>query len=189
MQLKGWMQGVPDVSGKLKTLREKRQLTMRELAAASGVSASLISKIEAGKVSPTVMSLQKMLDAMDVDLYEFFLDKTLGDPSEQVVFKRSDMFATKDDERTWFYALPKHPDIRAELTYEEYQPHTKVVEKESHSGDTFGMVIAGELTLEIADKGTFLVGPGDAFYLKAGWQHVARNDSDEILRLIVALLR
>ena len=183
------MQTMSDVSSKLKRLREMRRLTMRELAASSGVSASLISKVEAGKVSPTVMSLQKMLDAMDVDLYEFFLDKTLGDASEQVVFRRSDMVATEDDERIWFYALPKHPDIRADLTYEEYQPRTRVVEKESHSGDTFGMVIAGELTLEIAERGVFLVGPGDAFYLKAGWQHVARNESDEILRLIVALLR
>lgn len=162
---------------------------MRKLAVTSGVSASLISKIEAGKVSPTVMSLQKMLDAMNVDLFEFFLDQTVGDPSEQVVFKRSDMVATEDGERSWFFALPKHPSIKVELTYEEYQAHTKVVEKETHRGDIFGMVILGELTLEIPDKGTYKVQTGDAFYVKAGWQHVARNESDEILKMVVAQLR
>lgn len=178
-----------DISVKLRQFRERQQLTMRGLAAASGVSASLISKIEAGKVSPTVVSLQKMLDAMNIDLYEFFMDRTQGDPSEQVVFKRADMVATEDGERSWFFALPKHPNIKAELTYEEYQAHTKVVEKETHRGDIFGIVIAGELTLEIVDKGTFTVQAGDAFYVKAGWQHIASNESDEVLRMVVAQLR
>ena len=178
-----------DISSKLKQLRERKKLTMRELAVVSGVSASLISKIEAGKVSPTVMSLQKMLDAMNVDLYEFFLDETQGDPSEQVVFKRSAMVAAEDNERRWFHALPKHPGIKAELAYEEYEAHTKVVEKEIHRGDIFGMIISGELTLEIVDKGIFTVETGDAFYVKAGWQHVARNESNEVLKMVVAQLR
>lgn len=180
---------MPDISSKLKHLRERQKFTMRELAVASGVSASLISKIEAAKVSPTVMSLQKMLDAMNVDLYEFFMDETQGDPSEQVVFKRAAMVATEDDERRWFFSFPKHPDIRAELAYEEYEAHTKVVEKEIHRGDIFGMIISGELTLEILDKGVFTVMTGDAFYMKAGWQHVARNESDEVLKMVVAQLR
>jgi len=178
-----------DIGSRLKTLREDRKLTMRELAAASGVSASLISKIEAGKVSPTVMSLQKLLDAVNIDLYEFFLDKTGGDPSEQVVFRSEAMLAAEDDEHRWFFAFPKHPDLRAELTYEEYQPHTHVVEKESHKGDIFGMVICGELTLDVIDRGTFKITAGDAFYVKAGQLHVAKNESDEVLALVAAQLR
>ena len=178
--------GANDTGERLKALRQGRKLSMRELAESSGVSPSLISKIEAGTVSPTVMSLQRLLDAMNVDLFEFFLDKQVSDPSDQIVFRRAAMVSIEDDERRWFFALPKHPEIKAELSYEEYQPHTRVVEKESHKGDIFGIVIAGELTLEVLDRGTFKARAGDAFYVKAGRLHVARNESDKTLKLVAA---
>ncbi|MFQ3549622.1 MAG: cupin domain-containing protein [Armatimonadota bacterium] len=178
-----------DIGTKIKSLREASKLSMRELASISGVSTSLISKIEAGQVSPTVMSLQKLLDSLNVDLYEFFLDRAGSDPSEQILFRKSDMISTEDEDRRWFYALPKDPSIKAELTYEEYQPHTKVVEKESHKGDVFGMVISGELTLEVNGKGIYKVKAGDAFYLKAGMLHVARNESDKVLKLIAVQIK
>jgi len=181
--------GANDISERLRVLRQGRKLTMRELAESSGVSSSLISKIEAGIVSPTVMSLQKLLDAMNVDLYEFFMDKQSDDPSEQIVFPKTGMVSTQDDERRWFYALPRHPDIKAELTYEEYQPHTRLAEKESHKGDIFGLVISGELTLEILGRGSFKAKAGDAFYVKAGQLHVAKNESDKVLKLVAAQIR
>lgn len=177
------------VGERLKALREQKKLTMRELSAASGVSASLISKIETGRVSPTVMSLQKLLDGMDVDLYEFFLEQHPADPSRQVIFRRPEMATAEDDEHRWYYAFPKHPSIEGELTYEEYQPRTKVVEKESHLGDICGMVLSGELTLEVIGKGTYKAAVGDAFYIKAGQQHVARNESDTVLKLVAVHIR
>ncbi|MHB9038694.1 MAG: helix-turn-helix domain-containing protein [Armatimonadota bacterium] len=181
--------GASDISDRLKALRLGRKLSMRELAASSGMSASLISKIEAGIVSPTVMSLQKLLDAMNVDLYEFFLDNHGEDPSEQIVFPKASMVSTEDDERRWFYALPRHSDIKAELTYEEYQPQTRVVEKESHNGDICGYVISGELTLEVLGRGSFKARAGDAFYVKAGRLHVARNESSKVLKMVVAQIK
>ncbi|MEN6372138.1 MAG: helix-turn-helix domain-containing protein [Armatimonadota bacterium] len=180
---------IRDTGARLKAFRENRKLTMRELASASNVSVSLVSKIESGKVSPTVMSLNKLLEAMNVDLYEFFLDKIDSDPSEQVVFRQAEMVSVEDDEHKWYFAFAKHPDIKAELTYEEYQPHTKLAEKESHKGDLLGMVISGELTLEVIGKGKFIVRAGDAFYVKAGQLHVARNEYDEILKIMAVQLR
>ncbi len=161
---------------------------MRELALISGVSVSLISKIEGGKVSPTVMSLQKLLDAMDIDLYELFLDKSAGNLSEQIVFKQAEMAASKDKERIWRYAFPKHPDIKAELTYEEYQPHTKVAETETHRGDILGYVISGTLSLEVSGRGTFIANAGDAFYIKAPQPHIGRNIGDDVLKLVAVVL-
>lgn len=178
-----------NIGKKLKALRTERSLSMRELADMSGVSASLISKIETGKVSPTVMSLQKLLEALSIDLFEFFLEKSDTNPSDRIVFKKSSMVAIEDDERTWNYAFPKHPDIKAELMYEEYQPHNKVVEKETHRGDIFGYVISGELTLDVSGKGIFKAEAGDAFYIKAGQVHTAVNEQDDVLVVVSAQLR
>jgi transcriptional regulator with XRE-family HTH domain len=178
-----------DIPARLKQLREERKLSMRELATRSDLSVSLVSKVEAGKVSPTVMSLQKLLDGMDVDLYDFLIDKSAHDPSEQVVFRHAEMAVTEDQEHEWYYAFPKHPDIKMQLTYEEYQPHTKLEERESHKGDLTGYIIAGELTLDVLNRGRFIARKGDAFYIKAGQEHVARNEDDKVLKLVTAQLR
>lgn len=180
---------VKDIRLKLKQLREGKQLSMRELASRSDLSVSLISKVEAGKISPTVMTLQKILDGLDVDLYDFLLDKSDSDPSDRIVYRREDMAMSEDEEHLWCYAFPKHPDIKMELTYEEYQPHTAVIESEIHKHDICGMVISGELTIEVAGKGAFVAKKGDAFYIKAGVVHISRNDGDKILKVLAAGIR
>ena len=179
--------GRKDVGLRIKGLRQERKMSMRELAQKAGMAASYISKLEAGAASPTVISLQKILNALNTDIYEFFRmyhDNSVGD---RIVFSHSDMVASEDGERIWYYAFPKHPDIRMELTYEEYQPHTKIVEKESYRGDICGYVLSGELTLEVINTGVFKAKAGDAFYVKAGRLHAGRNDGEEVLKIVAVL--
>ncbi len=177
-----------DVGHQLKTLRENRKLSMRELAAMSGISMSLVSKIESSKVSPTVMTLHKLVEAMNVDLFEFFFDRSAGSPSEQIVFQQSDMVVSQDPEHIWRYAFPRYPDIRAQLVEAEYMPHSRVIEKEKHKGDVFGFVVSGELTIETKETGAVKVKAGDAYYIKANLPHVSKNDGDEPLKLVAVNL-
>ena len=48
----------------IKSIRKKLGLTQSELAAISGVSQSLIAKIEAGNIDPTYTKAQKILEAL-----------------------------------------------------------------------------------------------------------------------------
>ncbi len=180
---------LPEIGQRLKALREERKLSMRELAAQSGTSVSLISKVEAGKVSPTVLSLQKIVESMDLELYEFFLNGASNDPSERIVFHRDNMVLSEDEEHTWYFAFPKHPDIKAQLSYEEYMPKSRRLEKTSHKGDILGIVFAGELTLEVNGRGTFKAGAGDAFYIKAGVPHRPINHGEVPVKLVSVQLR
>ena len=177
------------VADRLKVWRTDRGHSIRALAGISGVSASMISKIEAGKVSPSVATLSKLVEAMNAELHEFFGGAGRADASERIVFKHSDMVVAGDDDRLWKFAFPQHPMIRAQLTYEEYQPHTRVLEKEMHRGDVLGYVIDGELTLEVDGLGIRRALAGDAFYVEAGQVHTARNEGDEILKLVAVQTR
>lgn len=180
---------VKEIRFRLKQLREDRKLSMRQLAAKAELSVSLISKVEAGKVSPTVMTLQKLLDGLQVDLYDFLMAKSASDPADQIVYRHADMAVSEDEEHSWRYAFPKHPNIKMELTYEEYQPHTRVIERESHKHDICGFVISGDLTLEVVGRGTYVAKKGDAFYVKAGDLHVARNEGDKVLKVVASQLQ
>jgi transcriptional regulator with XRE-family HTH domain len=60
------------IADRLRSLRAARGLGMEALAAASGVSRAMISRIERGEASPTAALLGKLCAAMDVSLSAFF---------------------------------------------------------------------------------------------------------------------
>lgn len=62
----------PGVGARLLGLRQTRGLSLRALAARSGLSINAISRIERGESSPTVSSLQRLAAALDLPLLEFF---------------------------------------------------------------------------------------------------------------------
>jgi transcriptional regulator with XRE-family HTH domain len=174
---------------RIKSLREKRNLSMRELASRAGVAVSFISKLEMGKTSPTIMTLQKILEGLGITVVEFFSHDQKQLSSDSIVFRRKEMKILQSEDRRWFFAFPPHLDIKAVMTFEEYMPKTKVKEPEWHTNDICGFVMSGVLTLEIPDKGVFRVKKGDAFYVKAGIEHIAKNDDVTTLTIIVVQLK
>ena len=62
MQLKVWQ------------LRTQRGLTLRQLEKLSGISKSQLNAIENGQANPTVYTLERIADALGVQLIELFAD-------------------------------------------------------------------------------------------------------------------
>jgi len=56
----------------LKQLRVHRGYSQRQLAARSGIDQGAISEIEAGKRSPSVVTLERLVRAMDAEMAELF---------------------------------------------------------------------------------------------------------------------
>ena len=75
-----------NVGDSLRRLREARKVSMRALAKISGLSANALSMIERGKTSPSVSTLYKLADALEVPVTAFF-----GTPVErqQVIHLRA----------------------------------------------------------------------------------------------------
>ncbi len=57
---------------RLRALRERRRFSLRALGERSGVSYVTIAKIEAGTMSPTVATLEKLATALDVGIRDLF---------------------------------------------------------------------------------------------------------------------
>ncbi|MCP4644082.1 MAG: helix-turn-helix domain-containing protein [bacterium] len=187
--MKNTVYDVNTVGDRLRAIREELGISMRELAAKADVAASFVSRVEAGKASPTIMTLQKLLHALNVEVVDFFEREHAPDPARQVVFRRSDMQALSEADRRWMFAFPSHPDISLVMTYEEYQPETELVEEERHARDTYGQVLSGQLTIEIPGRDAFVAKRGDAFFLKAGTKHASRNSGKSVLKMVVAQIK
>ena len=64
----------PPIGGRLRDARQRRGMTVRGLARAVDVSASLISQIETGKSSPSVSTLYAITAALDISIEDVFDD-------------------------------------------------------------------------------------------------------------------
>ena len=61
-----------DVGKRLRQLRSERKKSMRALARLSGLSTNALSMIERGRTSPSVSTLYKLSEALEVPITAFF---------------------------------------------------------------------------------------------------------------------
>ncbi len=176
------------VADKVRTLREARGFSMRGLSKRADISVSFLSSIETGKSSPTLATLLKILEALDTTAPEFFADDETGS-LDSVVFASTEMTTLDDGDKLSKFLFPDTRDSRCIMTYEEYRPHTRNIEKETHSRDVCVYVLEGELTLEIPGSNQLIAKAGDAAYIRAGTPHVATNRNDAPLRMVVVEIK
>ena len=60
----------PRIGPRLQAVRKKRRLSLDDLAAASGVSRSMLSQIERGQTNPTLATVWNLTQALNLDLAE-----------------------------------------------------------------------------------------------------------------------
>src|SRR5512135_3131399 len=63
------------IGEKLRTARQQRQMSLRELAKKADISASMLSQIETGKAYPSVRSIYSIAEALGLPVDHFFPDQ------------------------------------------------------------------------------------------------------------------
>lgn len=174
-----------DVGLRLKELREARNISMRTLAAKSGLSANALSMIERGKTSPSVSTLYKLADAMGISITAFFGAES---DKKQVVFIKSDERTRMAFTRGVFEALGGEQFIgRVEpfmLTMDSGAtsgPHTM-----SHTGHEFVFCLRGELDYQV-EKEIFHLRAGDSLLFSAQLKHKWRNAAKTVTNALIII--
>jgi transcriptional regulator with XRE-family HTH domain len=152
----------------VRRLREQRGLSLRALAAATGFSASFISQLENGLVSPSIDSMERIAAMLGVTLGEFFGAVGAGDGGLVVrVAERAQLPSG------WSQATIEalRPMARGRLT----EPMLITLAPGGRSGkhpaaqprEEFAYVIAGEVDLTLGPE-TFRLRAGDAVTILRG---------------------
>jgi transcriptional regulator with XRE-family HTH domain len=174
-----------DVGSRLRQLREAQGLSMRGLAARSGLSANALSMIERGKTSPSVSTLYKLADALGLPITAFF-----SQPSERmdVVFVRAEQRVRVPFVRGLWEGLGGEQFAgRVEpfmLTLESGAasgPHNVV-----HSGHEFVFCLRGSLEYLVENQ-AFLLEPGDSLLFAARLRHRWRNAGSLVTNALILL--
>jgi transcriptional regulator with XRE-family HTH domain len=108
-----YAQSAVSIGKKLRTARLAQELSLRELAERAEVSASLLSKIENGKATPSVRSLHSIAEALSLPVNHFFPEKILGegDPNSRPLSGQSSEVTVAVDATT--------PVSETELEFED----------------------------------------------------------------------
>jgi transcriptional regulator with XRE-family HTH domain/ribosomal protein L37E len=70
---------VENIGQRIRQLRESRSMTQSQLQARSKVSRSYLSRIESGQMTPSLGTLEKISEALNVGLNRFFIPESDGE--------------------------------------------------------------------------------------------------------------
>lgn len=175
---------MPDKIGpRLKQMRTRAGLPLREVGDRCGIAASYLSSLERGGSSPTLATLTKILHALGSDLETFFSN---ADATELTgpVFRRSDMQVASDAERRYTFVLPRRKHVKAQMLDEYIMPTESAPDFESFDCDVAGILLSGTLELEVEGEAPQILCPGDAFYVPGKARHRGRCLGSEPAHLI-----
>jgi transcriptional regulator with XRE-family HTH domain len=175
-----------NIGARLRLLRRRTGVSLRALAEQAGITPAMISYIENGKSSPSVVTLEKLLGVLGVSLADFFGAERAT--SDGPVFPREGMRLVADDERSYTVVFPRLPGIRMALLDELLQPGVPAPAFETQPTDVAGYVLSGELVLDIQGEASRTLRAGDAFYVPAGVSHRGYASAREPARLITAAI-
>lgn len=174
-----------DVGGRLRELRVERGKSMRALARASGLSTNALSMIERGRTSPSVSTLYKISEALEVPITAFF---RIEPPKQEIVFRRaSERKRVNFPQGIW-------EGLGGESFVGHVEPFMLTLQPGGcsgpygmlHTGHEFVMCLEGQIEYEV--EGTqYLLNPGDSLIFAAQLRHRWCNVSETTSRAIFVL--
>lgn len=162
------------VAVRLHELRNERQLTLDQLARASGVSRAMLWQVEQGRSAPTIKVLARVADALSVPIGAF-LERSAR-PSVCLLRRDASKQLRSGDGRSASRALFPYSGVHDVEFYELSLEAGGVESADPHPAGTHeNLVVAqGRVEIEVGELRHEL-GHGDALYFAADVPHVYRN--------------
>lgn len=167
-----------DIGKKIKELRLQNDLTLEKLASRSELTKGFLSQVERNLTSPSISTLEDILEALGTNLSEFFREED----DEQIVFSPQDFFVDHQTDYTIEWVIPNAQKNEMEPILLTLHPHGQSHELLSHSGEEFGYVLRGGITLVRGNK-KYRLKAKDTFYMNGRTSHYLYNhgNSDAVV--------
>ncbi|MDM9624037.1 XRE family transcriptional regulator [Rhizobium sp. AC44/96] len=177
---------MPKIGAKLRELRRRRDLGVRELAARSGISHSTISLIERDRMSPSVDTLSAVLEALGTTLPGFFSDLQSSLPYTPFYTSQDLVEIGKVDTISYRVIGLDHPNRQLLMLHETYAVGADSGEAFAHAAQEAGMVLSGAVEVTVGGQQKVLR-PGDGYYFDSRLPHRFRNVHDGKSEILSAI--
>lgn len=159
-----------NIGDRIKHLRKQQGLTLEELASRSELSKGFLSQLERNLTSPSVSTLDDILEALGSSLSEFFKE----DSDERIIFRNADFYISEKEDHTIKWIVPNAQKHAMEPILLELPAGGRSFEMSPSNGEEFAYVIEGSITLCCDDK-KYHVRKGETFYMKSNTFHHIEN--------------
>lgn len=173
-----------ELGERIRLRRKELGLSLRELAERVGLTASFLSQIERDRTSPSLESLRKISDALEVPIFHFLLESNDKYP----VVRRTQRLELKLPDSNLTYKLLT-PDLnrKMEAFLAEREPGEEkiTIPLRQHTEELI-YVLQGQLEIELGEE-VYVLGPGDSVYFDGPMLRRLAATGDETLRFISVL--
>lgn len=174
---------------KLRHLRLRKKIALVDLGKHTGLSASMLSQLENGKLVPTLPTLARIAMVFDVGLDYFFGEKKRAKSFTVVRAEERMKFPDRAGSVTPSYFFECLAFAAQEKGMQAYlaefpKRRTDEVEEHFHDGSEFLHLLEGTLTIRFQDEDHALRA-GDSVYFDASEPHSYRGSSKVAARALV----
>ena len=179
------------IGAKLKHARLVMDLRLTDLAQMTGLSESLISKIENDKATPSLHTFHLLARALGSNIAAFFSDekgsyKMIMRRGERPVLNRLGAVNTDAEGTETELLIPFGAKSLLQATLIRIQPgggNLGFAKLREHQGDEVGYVLRGEITLAVGVD-EYRLSEGDAFFFASSLPHGVCNHRKTVAEVV-----
>lgn len=171
-----------NIGDRIRILRSNQKRTLQEIADASELSRSMISKIENNKAIPSVAALVKIAQALGTNISSLLEQNEFLSAIVTSRKKAEENLAPTDK---GYYIYPYASDYHEK----KMQPFLFVARKGevkqhevSHEGEEFIYIIRGQMKMQVGEV-EYLLQTGDTLYFSSLQKHGIMPVTDEVMYL------
>jgi len=177
------------VSERIRTFRERLNMTVDALAEASGIHANVIAAIEAGEAYPALGVLVRLSRALGQRLGTFMDDQQVTDP---VIVRAEDRVAQAASHKSSGTEGLRYSPLGRGKSDRHMEPFYIHVEPgaapavSSHEGEEFLFILTGEAMLVYGNE-EHVLRAGDSVYYNSLVPHAVRANGDQSATLVATV--
>lgn len=170
-----------DIGERIKNRRLQMGLTQEELADRSDLTKGFISQLERDQTSPSVDTLENIVNALGLSMADFFLEVE----EEPVVYRKEDAIVSEygnlGSRMAWLISNAQAREMESVVVEIDSEGATK--HYPPFEGEIFGYVLDGSVKLHYGET-TYRIKKKDSFYFEADEPFYIENTNKNVARVL-----
>ena len=171
-----------NIGDRIKMLRISQKRTMQEIAEASDLSKSMISKIENNKAIPSVAALVKIANSLGTNISSLLEQDAWVNAIVTTRQKAKENLTSTEKGYSIYPYATEYPEKKMQPFLFVAKKGKVIPHEVSHEGEEFVYIIKGQMTMQVGET-EYLLNTGDSLYFNALQKHGIMPVSDEVMYL------
>jgi transcriptional regulator with XRE-family HTH domain len=159
-----------EIARKLKAYRLANRMTLKQLANEAGCTDAYLSQLERGLANPSITILKKVASALRMKVVDFFIEPEIAENDVVMRERERVNINFKEGEAKIQMLVRNIRDKRMQPFYTTIEPGGGSKGSYSHIGEEFGIVLQGELEINL-NGDPYRLRKNESFYFSSQTPH------------------